>query len=106
MKTKEIPGERKTKPDILVKVCDKNRFYLVELKGNGIPAKDAMNQIISGIQYAKHKGVSLPRASIYGVIVGSRMPSSLAWNDLQTKFRKHGRNLIRKESKYEIPLNH
>jgi hypothetical protein len=93
-------------PDALVKVCDDNRHYFVELKGNGTEASKAVEQIVAGISWVKDQGASLPQQTIYGVIVGSRIPGGNAWNKLKTEFRKkHGTLLIRESTKYTIPLH-
>lgn len=97
------------RPDVLVRVCEEeeeDRFFFVELKGTGIPAKIAYKQIVQGINHAKQSGLNCPKISTYGVIVGSRMPSSNDWRDLKDQFKKrHGRDLIRANTAYSIPLN-
>jgi hypothetical protein len=101
------PDTEKKCSDSLVRICDDGRNYFVELKGNGIPVKRAIEQITAGIEFATKRKLSLSRNGLYGVIVGGRMPGTTEWNKLRTNFRKNdGRDLIRTHKYYSIPLNH
>lgn len=100
-----IPPTQGQRPDLLVRVCGDERYYFVELKGMGIPAPDAVDQIVAGIQFVRNRGVTIPKEQAYGIIVGSRLPKGGGWRKLQDSFRqKHGRALRREALSYTIPL--
>jgi hypothetical protein len=102
-----IPVEAKKRADSMVRICEDGRTYFVELKGNGIPVREATKQVIAGIDFAKERNLAMDCIGLYGVIVGSRMPGTAAWNKIRTDFRrKYGRDLIRTQKYYSIPLNH
>ena len=102
-----VSVEAKKRADSMVRICEDGRTYFVELKGNGIPVSEATEQVIAGINFAKKRKLSMARSGLYGVIVGGRMPNIAAWNKIRTNFRKkYGRDLIRTQKYYSIPLNH
>src|SRR5690348_2840492 len=83
------------KCDFLFKVCELDKYYLVELKGGGID--DAIKQIVStyDIVNAKIKAVS---GNYIGIIVSSSVPSGTEqkFRKLQEKYLKSKGFLISK----------
>lgn len=96
-------GQAQKKCDWVFILCETNRFYFVELKGSGKTLKD--DQIVQTIQDFKNKISSLSKDQIYGVIVGSNMPSqnTATLRKMQDNFRKHhGNKLLTHSSLYEL----
>jgi hypothetical protein len=94
------------KCDWVFVLCDSQRLYFIELKGNGIPVEKAVGQIISTINLFQER-IQTPspaKKNIFGVVVGGRMPQNTDdWRKLQDDFRKHhGRKLERQNAVYTL----
>ncbi len=100
-----IQNKTQQKCDYWLRICQLNshKNYFVEFKGGDID--HAFDQLVATIRQVREKGVTLPKASIHGVILGNNIPRLNAGTQkLKDKFTKtHGADL-QLHSKKEVVL--
>lgn len=90
------------KCDFLFKVCQTNKFYFVELKGQDVVT--AVKQILSTVQELEKKS-GLKITNHEGIIVSSTVPRATEhrFRKLQEKMRKeHGLKITKAHNVYKL----